>query len=650
MSPSSSDPLKPADQPETASKLTETYLPSQDASAPSLPSSPSSSLSLPPELLTLTQYEILKEIGSGGMGQVYLAQDKFLRRPVVLKIVKTERLHRSSAIQRFITEMQSAARLNHPNVVIAYTSHQVNEFLVFVMEYVPGDDLSKIVKGHGRLAVPNAVYYVHQVARGLQHAHENGLVHRDIKPSNLILNKNGKKHTVKILDFGLAKARIEDEEPNAGLTGTGKMLGTPDYVAPEQIRDAATADIRADLYSLGCTLYFLLAGEPPFRGRNEFELQEAHVFKTARPLNLLRPEVPVELANIVNKLMAKEPGKRYQTPGEVVAVLTPFLKGGLGGAANANPPAQNNNIEEDVERTGEVNRIKRDDAKPTVSGGSTVSFPTAAPVIPPAVPPVIPLAPPAAVPVAPPPKLQVAKAIPIGPPPSAEHPAIVPFAGIDDPPEADAPRRSRDFTRMAAGIKPHIWWLVWGYLQLVFVLLVAGVTASVLSIKEADPKALSSAKTDAGKLSSEKMPTEKTDADTAPKSSKPKGQTDVLAASTVSTAPPGSIGLFVVRLPAIVGLFGMLFLYSQPKAAGKPLSSRWVDRKWWIGTFLLAWLLGLAAAPLFIDTSVLVVVAFLVVLGLGAGIAVFLSRSAGNPRPRYYDEDDRRPDDRPYRS
>src|SRR5205807_7732876 len=150
---------------------------------------------------------------------------------------------------------------------------------------------------------------------GLQHAFEKGMVHRDIKPSNLMLQKAGKKYTIKILDFGLAKASIEGEA-RSDLTGLGKMLGTPDFVAPEQTRDATNADIRADLYSLGCTLYFLLAGEPPFKGRSMYEVLEAHQFHAPRPLTLLRPEVPAELVAVVAKLMENDPAKRSQPPAE----------------------------------------------------------------------------------------------------------------------------------------------------------------------------------------------------------------------------------------------------------------------------------------------------------------------------------------------
>jgi hypothetical protein len=166
------------------------------------------------------------------------------------------------------------------------------------------------------------------VAQGLQHACDRGMVHRDVKPQNLILARQGKKHTVKILDFGLAKATREGGQGDRGLTGTGAMLGTPDYIAPEQTLDAAAADIRADIYSLGCTLYSLLSGAPPFQGKSMFEILQAHLSKEAAPLDRVRADVPAELAAVVAKMMAKDPARRYQKPAEVVQALAPFVQGG----------------------------------------------------------------------------------------------------------------------------------------------------------------------------------------------------------------------------------------------------------------------------------------------------------------------------------
>ncbi len=162
------------------------------------------------------------------------------------------------------------------------------------------------------------------------------MVHRDIKPANLIRARDGKKAIVKVLDFGLAKVTSEGQA-DSGLTGEGQMLGTPDFIAPEQIRDAQSADIRADIYSLGCTLYYLLTGGPPFRGDHLWDLYQAHFSMEAGPLNLVRPEVPAELAAVVAKMMAKQPGRRFQTPGEVAQALTPFFKKGSAAFKGVNP-------------------------------------------------------------------------------------------------------------------------------------------------------------------------------------------------------------------------------------------------------------------------------------------------------------------------
>ena len=190
------------------------------------------------------------------MGVVYLARNTLMDRLEVLKVVNW-------SADRFVREIQAAARLRHPNVVGAYSAQRLGDLLVFAMEYVPGEDLARVVKARGPLPVAHACHYAYQAAQGLQHAHEQGMVHRDIKPSNLILTRDGNRPVVKILDFGLAKG-VSETGVDGSLTAEGAMLGTPDYVAPEQTLDAA----RADIYSLGCTLYHLLTGRPPFVGRS----------------------------------------------------------------------------------------------------------------------------------------------------------------------------------------------------------------------------------------------------------------------------------------------------------------------------------------------------------------------------------------------
>ena len=260
------------------------------------------------------------------MGVVYLGRNRLMDRLEVLKVVNQALLDQPGALDRFQQEIRSAARLSHPNIVAAYSVLRVGKLLVFAMEYVPGHDLSQMVKRFGALPVAGAVSYTRQACLALQHAHEKGMVHRDIKPNNLILAQDGGEHVVKVLDFGLAKASCE-KSADGTLTRAGQIIGTPDYVAPEQTLDAQRADIRADIYSLGCTLYYLLAGRPPFGGNSLFEILHAHHTLEAQGLHLLRPDVPVELAQVVGCMMAKDPAARYQTPIAVALALAPFADG-----------------------------------------------------------------------------------------------------------------------------------------------------------------------------------------------------------------------------------------------------------------------------------------------------------------------------------
>jgi serine/threonine protein kinase len=279
---------------------------------------------VPAELLNSAQYDIVRPLGGGGMGVVYLARNKWLNRLEVLKVIRTALVDKAGVRERFLREIRAAAALSHDHVVKAHSVLPCGELLVFAMEYVPGEDLAQLVKREGPLPMGEACLYARQVALGLQHAHDQGTVHRDIKPSNLILARAGDRPVVKILDFGLAKASRE-QAPGRDLTGAGTMLGTPDYMAPEQITDAAAADVRADIYSLGCTLYHLLTGAPPFHADSVFLLLQAHHTTQARPVNVVRPEVPAGLAAVVARMMAKHPVQRYQTPREVAQALAPFV-------------------------------------------------------------------------------------------------------------------------------------------------------------------------------------------------------------------------------------------------------------------------------------------------------------------------------------
>ncbi len=287
-------------------------------------------------------YEIVRELGRGGMGVVYLAHNKLMGRDEVLKVMGRHILERAGVHDRFLREIRAVARLRHPNIVTAYTAFHSGESLVFAMEYVDGLDLARMVKAKGPMPVGHAASFVQQAALGLQHAHQAGMVHRDIKPGNLMLTQKGNRAVIKVLDFGLAKAGREqgileigsatarrEAKSGGGLTLMGQMLGTPDYIAPEQIADAQAADIRADIYSLGCTLYYLLSGRPPFQAANLSDVLQAHHSMNAKLLNLVRPEVPAELAALVAKMMAKAPRDRFETPAEVAKALLPFFRQGV---------------------------------------------------------------------------------------------------------------------------------------------------------------------------------------------------------------------------------------------------------------------------------------------------------------------------------
>jgi serine/threonine-protein kinase len=280
--------------------------------------------------LALGQYLLLERLGEGGMGQVFKARHHGLGRVVALKLVRKDRLANPDAVRRFYREIQAAARLYHPNVVQSFDADEVDGLYFYIMEYVPGIDLARLVKQKGPLPAAEACEYVRQAALGLQHAYEHGLVHRDIKPANLLLTSRAAgggrppEALIKVLDMGLARLLQPPEEGEAGtgeLTHEGVIIGTLDYIAPEQARNAHGVDIRGDLYSLGCTLYFLLAGRAPFPGRNTTEKLLRHQMEPPRPLSQFRADVPPAMAGIVARLMAKRPEDRFQTPAELALAL-----------------------------------------------------------------------------------------------------------------------------------------------------------------------------------------------------------------------------------------------------------------------------------------------------------------------------------------
>ncbi len=284
---------------------------------------------VPAPLAEHPRYEIVGLIGKGGMGDVYRARHRKMDRTVALKVINRELFRKSEAVDRFQREVKAAAQLSHPNIVTAHDADQAGDYHFMVMEYVDGIDLSEIVKQRGPLAVGDACDYIRQAALGLQHAHERGMVHRDVKPHNLMLTTTG---DVKILDFGLASlapaiATDEAIPATAGdLTVAGSLMGTPDFISPEQARDARQADIRSDIYSLGATLYFLLSGRAPFSEGSVLQKLKSHAEREPASLLALRDDIPAELQDIVAKMMAKNPDERFQTPDAVATALDQISK------------------------------------------------------------------------------------------------------------------------------------------------------------------------------------------------------------------------------------------------------------------------------------------------------------------------------------
>jgi serine/threonine protein kinase len=271
----------------------------------------------------LGSYLILDQLGSGGMGHVFLAEHVNMRRLVALKVLPPQLFENDVvARERFFREARAAGTLDHPNIVRVFDLCQEGKLLYLVMEYVEGISLQAVVMRYGPLSVAAACHYARQVAFGLQNAHEMRFVHRDIKPANLLVDRIG---VVKILDLGLVRS---EADVSSGLTkqlDNKSILGTADYVAPEQAVDSSRVDIRVDIYSLGATLYFMLAGRPLFpEGRTAQKLVWQQI-KEPTPIDELRPEVPPELAEIVHKMLAKKPADRFQTPAEVFDALAAFV-------------------------------------------------------------------------------------------------------------------------------------------------------------------------------------------------------------------------------------------------------------------------------------------------------------------------------------
>ncbi len=293
-------------------------------------------------------YRILKELGRGAMGAVYLARQLSLDRQVALKVIQAQWADQPTFVARFMREAYAAAQLTHHNVVQIYDLASSGPTNFFSMEFVEGRSLAEVVAQRGRLPAEEAIGYVIQAARGLEFAHRHGMIHRDVKPANLLLNEQG---IVKVADLGLVKTpqllESETEQPPAQnqagvsladargeVTMANVAMGTPAYMSPEQADNAAGVDHRADIYSLGCTLYALLTGQPPFQGTTLLEIITKHKTEPVVRPDALVKDLPPGLSEIVLKMVAKQPGERYQTLGEVIGDLEDFLA-----KSRSGPPA-----------------------------------------------------------------------------------------------------------------------------------------------------------------------------------------------------------------------------------------------------------------------------------------------------------------------
>jgi eukaryotic-like serine/threonine-protein kinase len=332
--------------------------------------------------LTLGPYVLLERLGEGGMGQVYKARQKLLNRVVALKVIRKECVNNPKVIQRFQREIRAAGQVSHPHIVRAFDADQVGGTYYIALEYIDGVDLARLVRDNGPLPVNQACEYIRQAALGLQHAFERGLVHRDLKPANLLVTRGiasdrrrssgqiprpvewaAKKSSgmlrrseaarhhpwgvVKVLDMGLARCTIPSADRTlTHLTLEGSVMGTPEFIAPEQARDPHNSDIRADIYSLGCTLYFLLTGQPPFPSGTTTEKLLQHQFNDPDSVDAVRREhmqewakphesveafrknvrVPAAVDAVLRRLLAKDPNDRYQTPHQLASELQSILQ------------------------------------------------------------------------------------------------------------------------------------------------------------------------------------------------------------------------------------------------------------------------------------------------------------------------------------
>lgn len=264
----------------------------------------------------LGTYELLECVGGGGMGRVFRARDLALDRIVAIKVLFRDQADDPDTLARFRNEAQSAARLNHENVVQVYFVGEEGALPYIAFEFIEGKNIRKLVEERGALSLAEALSYTFQIAEALAHAADRGVVHRDIKPSNALITAEGR---VKLIDMGLA--RVQRVDPSADLTASGVTLGTFDYISPEQARDPRTADVRSDIYSLGCTLFYMLAGQPPFPEGTVLQKLLQHQGDEPPDVRQFRPELPEPVSRLVRRMMAKDPRRRFQAPRDLLAEL-----------------------------------------------------------------------------------------------------------------------------------------------------------------------------------------------------------------------------------------------------------------------------------------------------------------------------------------
>ncbi|MDA8744574.1 serine/threonine protein kinase [Rubripirellula amarantea] len=269
----------------------------------------------------LGKYKLLGHIGTGGMSSVYLAEHVRMGDRRAIKVLPKSRVADATYLARFQLEAKAIASLNHPNIVLAYDIDNEGDVHYIVMEYVDGVDLQQLVKRDGATDFSTAADLIAQAARGLEHAHSKGVIHRDVKPANLLIDPNG---VVKLLDMGLALVAAGDDE-SLTVANNENVLGTADYLAPEQALNSHTVDHRADIYGLGCTLYYLLTGKPPFSDGTLAQRIAKHQTEMPTAIRQLRPDCPGELEGICVKMIQKDPKYRYQSAADVAEVLEKFV-------------------------------------------------------------------------------------------------------------------------------------------------------------------------------------------------------------------------------------------------------------------------------------------------------------------------------------